>query len=110
MNDPVAGIDYTFTSIFIFYFTGSLLLLLSNYLSKRYNLADIVTPFSEKKWFYNVDKFGWLLISSSILGYVLNIFIPTGSSWAYFQIVGPVILISGLILWIIGKAIILIVN
>ena len=110
LNDPVAGTDFTFTYISIYYFIGSFLLLLCNYLSKKFNLIDIIAPFAEKKRFHNLSKFGWIVITFSLLGYLINIFITTSSSWVYFALLGPSILIIGIILWLIGKIIIIFVG
>ncbi len=49
-----------------------------------------------------VSKAGTYLMIAGVLGYVVNLLIPTTSSWAYYYVVGPATILIGLIVLLVG--------
>ncbi len=49
-----------------------------------------------------IGKFGIFLTGCGFLGFLVNFFIPTPSSWAYYYIVGPSMIVIGLVVLVIG--------
>jgi len=49
-----------------------------------------------------VANCGLTIILCGIMGYIVNFIVPTQSSWAYLYLLGPIIIIFGVIVLIIG--------